>query len=165
MSERSSTQDGERTDTDDDPGPSPSERADDRIVEAVGRASEGLEYIERARGHLYALHQLTGRADFLLEEAAELFREAGQDEVADQLMEEIVGRNVLDGRWTFQIVEEYDAQYYGPVRDAVRGLEARFQDGRRHVYESRLKDARRSPGRTGHERRPRSAYSDAVITD
>ena len=34
-------------------------------VDAVGKASEALEYVERARGHLYAFHQLIGRADFL----------------------------------------------------------------------------------------------------
>ena len=82
--------------------------ADDAVTEAVGRASEALEYVERARGHLYSLHQLVGRADFLFEEAAELFRNAGQPERADEIDREVVGRNVLDGRWTFQVVEEFD---------------------------------------------------------
>ena len=34
-----------------------------------GKATEALEYVERARGHLYAFHQLIGRADLLFEEA------------------------------------------------------------------------------------------------
>src|SRR5918996_1195686 len=38
-------------------------------VDAVGKATEALEYVERARGHLYAFHQLIGRADLLFEEA------------------------------------------------------------------------------------------------
>ena len=35
---------------------------DSETIDAVGKASEALEYVERARGHLYAFHQLIGRA-------------------------------------------------------------------------------------------------------
>ena len=39
------------------------------VAQAVGRVTEALETIERARGHLYSFHQLTGRADLQLDEA------------------------------------------------------------------------------------------------
>src|SRR3954453_20420910 len=81
------------------------EGVSDKLVEAVGKAGEALEYIERAAGHLYALHQLVGRADFLFEEGAELPRNRGEDEAPRRFEVDIVGRNVLDGRWTFQVVE------------------------------------------------------------
>ncbi len=42
---------------------------DDVTVEALGRLTEALETTERARGHLYAMHQLTGEADFKLDGA------------------------------------------------------------------------------------------------
>ncbi len=42
----------------------------DGVSQAVGRVTEALEAIERARGHLYSFHQLTGRADLQLDEAA-----------------------------------------------------------------------------------------------
>jgi hypothetical protein len=77
---------------------------DDATVEAVGAVSEALEYVERARGELYAFHQLMGHADLLLGEACDKLRDAGHAEMADRLEEEVVGRNVLYGRWTFQIV-------------------------------------------------------------
>lgn len=137
---------------------------DGKLVEAIGRASEGLEYVERARGHLYALHQLIGRADFLFEEAAALLRTAGDDEGAYLLDQTIVGRNVLDGRWTFQIVEEFDELYYEAVRGAVRGLEDTHLEGRRHVYEARMKEDRRSRGRAGHEHRPPASHDSRVET-
>ncbi|UDY37468.1 hypothetical protein [Dermatobacter hominis] len=137
----------------------------DQIVEALGRASEGFEYLERARGHLYSMHQLIGRADLLFEEAADLLEECGAVTDARRLREDVVGRNVLDGRWTFQIVEEFDDLYYEPVRAEVRSLEERHVAGRRHVYESELKDRRRSAGRAGHERRPPDAHSDEVDAD
>jgi hypothetical protein len=126
----------------------------DETIEALGKASEAVEYVERARGHLYSLHQLIGRADLLFEEAAEKFAAAGLRDESTVLLDEIVGRNVLDGRWTFQIVEEFDDCYYQPVSDSLRQLERRHVGGARHVFEEEMKERRRSAGRSGHERRP-----------
>ena len=36
-----------------------SDDVDDRTVEAVGKLTEALETVERARGHLYSFHQLS----------------------------------------------------------------------------------------------------------
>src|SRR4051812_48734409 len=51
---------------------------DDITVRALGKLSEALETVERARGHLYAMHQLTGTADFQLDEAVSLFMQCGR---------------------------------------------------------------------------------------
>jgi hypothetical protein len=126
----------------------------DQTVEAVGRLSEAFEYVERARGHLYSFHQLMGRADLLVEEAADLLREAGHDHLARRLDEELVGRNVLDGRWTFQVVEEYDDTYYGYFRELDRQVTEELMGGVRHVFEARLKERRRTHGRPAHEADP-----------
>jgi len=124
------------------------------IVEAVGKASEAQEWVERARGHLYSFHQLMGRADFLFGDAADMLRRVGLTAAADELAEGIVGRNVLDGRWTFQIIDEFDSMYWEVTSEFVRRLERDHLGGRRHAYESRLKDERRTEGAAGHERRP-----------
>lgn len=124
------------------------------VVDAVGKASEALEYVERARGHLYSFHQLMGHADLVFGDAVDDLRDAGLVDDADRLERDLVGRNVLDGRWTFQIVDEFDDLFWSVATEMVRGLERDHLGGRRHVYESRLKDERRSPGRPGHERRP-----------
>ena len=130
------------------------EEVSDQTVEGVGKLSEGFEYIERAKGHLYSFHQLMGRADFLVEEAAELLREAGHGSFADRLDRELVGRNVIDGRWTFQLVEEFDDTYWQVFRDHERAVREALVAGRRHVYESEMKERRRTPGRAGHASRP-----------
>lgn len=126
----------------------------DQTVAALGKLSEALETVERARGHLYSLHQMIGHADLMLDEAVRQFREAGHHRLADEVAGELVGRNVIAGRWTFQIVEEFDDGYYA----LFRSLDARARDelvgGRRHVFEAEMKERRRSPGRTGHEARP-----------
>lgn len=135
----------------------------DETVAAVGKVSEALEYLERARGRLYDFHQLMGRTDLLFGEAADALQDAGHDELAAQLREQVVGRNVLDGRWTFQIVEEFDAGYWEPVRAAERRVRDELMAGRRHVYESEMKDDRRTEGRPHHERRPPAAHDPDVV--
>lgn len=127
---------------------------DDTTVQALGKLSEALETVERVRGHLYSMHQLTGTADFMLDEAVSLFREAGQTEVAERIQRELIGRNVIPGHWTFQIVEEFDDGYYTEFRAVERDARDQLAQGRRHLYEAELKEQRRTHGRTGHEAQP-----------
>src|SRR5918999_5626103 len=94
--------------TQDLPGRATPEGVSDATVDALGKLSEALETCERARGHLYSFHQLTGSADLGLGEAVSALREAGHTEIADRLDRELFGRNVIAGRRTFQIVEDYD---------------------------------------------------------
>ena len=139
-------------------GPAPEhqrpEGVDDATVEAVGRLTEALETVERARGHLYSFHQLTGEADFKIGDAVDQLRAAGHTGLADRLQHEIVGRNVLDGRWTFQIMEEYDDTYWSVLRDAERGVREQLTAGRRHLAEAEMKEERRTAGHPDHTATP-----------
>ena len=130
------------------------ENADDDTVAAVGKVSEALECVERARGHLYDLHQLIGHADLLLDEAVDKLRDSGHEEHATRLEKEVIGRNVIAGRWTFQIVEDFDDNYWSVFRDEERRVRDALQDGKRHVFESEMKERRRTHGRPGHSSRP-----------
>ena len=123
---------------------------DRATVDAVGLVTEALEATERARGHLYSFHQLTGTADLKLGEAVEKLREAGHCEIADEVQHEIVGRNVIPDHWTFQIVEEYDDTYWSPFRDMERSVRERLLLGRRHLHESNMKEERRTHGHPDH---------------
>ena len=125
----------------------------EETIEGVCKLSEAFEYIERAKGHLYSFHQLLGRADFLVEEAADLLRGAGHTEFAERLARDLVGRNVLDGRWTFQVVEEFDDTYY----EFFRGIERESREltgGVRHLHEARMKEQRRTRGEQAHTADP-----------
>jgi hypothetical protein len=117
---------------------------DDAKIEAAGAMTEALESLERARGHLYSFHQLIGKADFKLDEVLKHLRELGEAQLAESLETELVGRNVLEGRWTFQIMEEFDDGYYAVFRAQERAIRDALTDGERHVYEARLK-AKRQP--------------------
>lgn len=128
---------------------------DDATVAAGGKLSEALETVERARGHLYELHQLIGGADLRLDEAVSKFREAGHPEIADRIERELVGRNVLPGRWTFQIVEEFDDGYYAQFREIERDVRDELFEGKRHLFEAEMKEERRTHGHKGHSAVPR----------
>jgi len=134
---------------------------DDATVEALGKLSEALEVVEDARGHLYGFHRLTGTADLALGDAVDLLCAAGHEDLARRLRTELVGRNVLEGRWTFQIVEEYDDGYYA----TFKRLEAQARDdllgGRRHLFEAEMKEDRRTHGRRHHEAAPRDGSEQA----
>lgn len=136
------------------PEHTPPDGLDDATIEAVGLVSEALEYVERARGRLYDFHQLTGGADLKLGEAVEQLRAAGHGELADEIERELVGRNVLEGRWTFQVVEEYDDTYWGPFRDMERSVRERLTQGRRHLFEAGMKEDRRTHGHPDHTAHP-----------
>ncbi|MFJ8580682.1 hypothetical protein [Micromonospora sp. NPDC093277] len=126
----------------------------DATVAALGKLSEALETVERARGHLYSVHQMIGHADLMLDAAVALFRSAGHAEIADRVDRDLLGRNVIAGRWTFQIVEDFDDGYYALFRELERRARDQLVGGRRHLYEAEMKERRRSPGRPGHEARP-----------
>ncbi|MCU1482916.1 MAG: hypothetical protein JWQ19_3702 [Subtercola sp.] len=126
----------------------------DDTVRALGKLTEALETVEQARGFLYGFHRLTGAADLALGEAVDLLRNAGHAELADSIEHDLVGRNVIEGRWTFQIVEDYDANYYRTFHDAEMQAREQLVEGRRHLYEAEMKEQRRSHGTRHHESRP-----------
>lgn len=127
----------------------------DAEVEAAGTATEALEYVERARGHLYDLHQLIGRADLLYKKAADQLDAVGRSELAELIRSEMVGVNVLHGRWTFQMVEEFDDGYWTTAREVSRAVRNEVTGGHRHVQEAELKEQNRTSGHPGHEATPR----------
>ena len=135
---------------------STSHSPDPATVEALGTISEALEAVERARGHLYSFHQLSGTADLTLQEGVRKLREAGHAEIAEELDAGLVGRNVLPDRWTFQIVEEYDDGYWAVFREYENKARQLLAGGRRHLYEAGMKDQERAGKHPEAETRPPS---------
>ncbi|MFD4023318.1 hypothetical protein ACFWRV_07310 [Streptomyces sp. NPDC058576] len=122
----------------------------DTTVEALGALSKALETAERARGALYDFHQLTGSADLALDEAVGLLRAAGHGQQAERVEREVLGRNVIPGHWTFQIVEEYNTTYYDVFRTIERQIRQELAEGHDHLYEAEMEAARRTEGHPDH---------------
>lgn len=129
----------------------------DETVEALDLFTRALETIEVARGHLLQFHRLTGTGDTQLRESVSALHSAGHGELAHLVEHELVGRNVIEGRWTFQIIEEYDDTYMSTWRH----LEAQARDelvgGRRHLKEAEMKEDNRTHGHRRHTAAPPGA--------
>ena len=121
----------------------------DDDVAALGKLSEALEIVEHARGLLYGFHRLCGSADLTLQEAVRLIRAADHPALADELEQVLVGRDVLAGMWSYQIVEAYDEGYWSVFRDAEaharRPLGGDGHD-QRHVLEAEMQHREQHPG-------------------
>ena len=130
------------------------EGVSEATVEALGTLSAAVEIIEHARGLLYGFHRLTGTADLNLGEAVEQLRKAGHTELAERIDTELVGRNVIAGRWTFQIVEDYDDGYYALAKELERTARDELVQGRRHLFEAGMKEDRRTQDQRHHEATP-----------
>ena len=131
------------------------EGASDELVDAAGTFSEMLERIERARGALYEFHQLMGGADAMLDDVVDKLRSCGQEGWAERIRTELIGRNAIEGRWTFQIVEDFDDNYYEPLKGTERELRDDLMAGRRHVFEAEMKQRRRTHGHPHHTATPK----------
>ncbi|MCS0647205.1 hypothetical protein [Curtobacterium flaccumfaciens] len=130
------------------------EGVSEATVEALGSLSAAVEVIEHARGLLYGFHRLTGTADLNLGEAVEQLRKAGHTELAERIGTELVGRNVIAGRWTFQVVEDYDDGYYALAKELERTARDELVQGRRHLFEAGMKEDRRTQDQRHHEATP-----------
>ncbi|SDR20717.1 hypothetical protein [Actinopolyspora saharensis] len=151
MDERSEDREHRRDrDPEGAPGDVTSGDVDELTATAIGRVSEALEKVERARGVLHEWHQLIGAADAKLAEGVRLLRSRGHTEAADRLERELLGRNVLPGRWTFQTLEEFDDGYWSLFRELERLLRDELLGGRRHVHEARMKARERSEDSAGN---------------
>ncbi len=111
----------------------------DTEVDAEGKISAALEVIENARGYLYAFHRMSGQADLALQEGIAALRQAGHPELAGEIDEVLVGRDVIPGNWTFQIVEQYDEHYWRVFRACAEKVRAQLGAGQPHVFEAEMK--------------------------
>ncbi|AZI59654.1 hypothetical protein EH165_14585 [Nakamurella antarctica] len=108
-------------------------------MEAVGKISAAFEIIENARGMLYQFHRMSGMADLNLQDGIEALRKAGHPELADEIEDVLVGRDVVRDMWTFQIVENYDDQYYSVFKAVDTKVREQLSAGRNHIFEAEMK--------------------------
>ena len=80
--------------------------------------------------------------------AADL-RDAGHTELADEIEEALVGRDVIKNCWTFQLVDDYDAGYWTLFRTAERRARHLLGAAPAHVYEAEMKRSEQQPADGG----------------
>jgi hypothetical protein len=119
---------------------------DDATLRAVHRLEVASEWIERAFGALLDAHHAAGHGQEMLLEAADLLAEAGHGDLAALVRSDAACKDAADGRWTYQVVDEFRGHLLEPVRGVEERVRAELTGGVRHRYEARMK--RDTPGAT-----------------
>jgi hypothetical protein len=124
--------------------PTPEER------EAIHEVEVGVEWLLRAYGHLLAFHHAVGHGMDHLDEARAELLATGHADLADRIRDDILPRGVTaDDRWTYSVVEEFQASFLSPVTDFEDEARAAVTDGRQHVAERAQERAWRERAENG----------------
>ncbi|PSQ16251.1 hypothetical protein BRD00_11190 [Halobacteriales archaeon QS_8_69_26] len=120
-------------------GPDPGDDGiTDRECEALHEVELGLEWLQRAQGHLLQFHHATGHAMDHLRAAEEILRECGHADLADDLRDRHLPRGVTEeDRWSYAVVEGFKDGVLDDVSTFEGRARDRIADGRRHVAERR----------------------------
>jgi len=119
------------SDTDDTP------RLSEAELDALHRAELGVEWLRRAHGSLVEVHHATGHAMDHLHDAEATLREAGHTDLADELRDDLLPTGAVGDRWTYDLLETFEAGILADVTDYERRVRAELADGRRHLTERR----------------------------
>jgi len=124
--------------TNDDPPADPVESLDDDTVAALHEVELGVEWLQRANGHLLEFHHATGHAMDHFYEAERGLRAAGHDGLADALRDRHLPAGVVDGdRWSYDVVEEFQTGVLADLLAFDEAARERLAGGLRHVAERR----------------------------
>ena len=115
----------------------------DGPVRAAHELEVALEWVERAWGHLVAFHHEIGHAQGMMLEAARRLEAMGEDALAERVRRDLAPRDVLPGRWTYRIVDEFREGFLAPARAVEEDDRGRLAGGRRHRFEASLRDEHR----------------------
>ncbi|MFB6084904.1 MAG: hypothetical protein ABEJ94_11745 [Halorientalis sp.] len=136
----------------------PDEPADADLTEderaALHQIELGLEWLQRAHGHLVEFHHNTGHAMDHLAEAEPLLRECGYDDLADAVRDRYLPRGVIDDdRWSYDVLESFQEGFLAEIEDFEAEAREEVADGQRHAAERAQE--RVWKGRAGREERDR----------
>lgn len=124
--------------TNDDNSTDPVDTLDDETVAALHEVELGVEWLQRANGHLLEFHHATGHAMDHLYEGEQALRAAGHDELADALRDEHLPAGVVDGdRWSYDVVEEFQSGVLAALLAFEERARGTLSAGQRHVAERR----------------------------
>lgn len=103
--------------------------------EALHELRLGIEHVHRGYGHLLAFHHQVGRGMDRFARARDLLREAGHDEFADRLRDDLLPAGVVGDAWSYELVEAFEAGFLAETTAFERGVRAALVEGADHVTE------------------------------
>lgn len=97
----------------------------------------GIEQLYRGYGSLLEFHHTVGRGMDHLEEAETTLRDAGHEELADQLRDEQLPAGVFEDTWSYEVVERFKRDFLSDVDELEGEVRTELADGREHITERR----------------------------
>ncbi|MFC6731464.1 MULTISPECIES: hypothetical protein [unclassified Haladaptatus] len=98
----------------------------------------GSEHLYRAYGKLLDFHHAVGHAMDRFANAEENLRAAGYTELADELRDQHLPAGVIDDKWTYEIVEEFEHGFLAATTDFEKRVCLELAEGMDHVSEREL---------------------------
>lgn len=106
--------------------------------QALHELQLGLEHAHRGFGALLECHHEIGNGMDHLEEARTLLQEAGHDEYADRLRDDLLPAGVFDDNWTYELVEAFHDGFLTDVDDFEGTVREDLAGGKQHVSEREM---------------------------
>lgn len=111
---------------------------DDEEREALHNLRLSVEHVQRGFGALLECHHHVGRAMDRLADAEEALREAGYEGYADALVNDYLPEGVVDDRWTYELVRDYEDGFMAKVTGFEDEVREELADGLAHLGEREL---------------------------
>jgi hypothetical protein len=107
-------------------------------IDALHEVEVGTEWIERAHGHLLAFHHAVGHGVDHYATAESALQDAGHEDLAARIRNDLLHRGVIDGdRWSYDVLEDFETSFLDPITDFETDAREAVSDGQRHVRERR----------------------------
>lgn len=103
--------------------------------QALHELQLGVEHAHRGFGALLECHHEIGNGMDHLENARSLLREAGHEEYADRLRDDLLPAGVFDDNWTYELVEAFHDGFLTDVDDFEGEVRSDLAGGEKHVTE------------------------------
>lgn len=113
----------------------------DEEQQAFHELQLGIEHLYRGYGSLLTFHHTIGHGMDHLDTAESVLREAGHEETADRLRNEILPAGVFEGIWTYEVVEAFRRNLLADVTDFAESVRGDLADGKQHITEREQQQA------------------------
>jgi len=110
----------------------------DTEIEALHRLQLGVEHVYRGYGALLSCHHSIGHGMDHFEAARELLAEAGHEDHAGALRDEIIPAGFVGDMWTYELVDAARTGFVGDVSEFEQAVRTDLAGGQNHVSERAL---------------------------
>jgi hypothetical protein len=97
----------------------------------------GLEHVRRGYGALLTFHHQIGRGMDRFDDARARLREAGHDDLADRLRDEVLPAGAVGDRWSYELVADFRRAFLADVTAVEADAREALAGGDHHLTERR----------------------------